>query len=90
MFSRLQKLARKVQTASLAGRPVLAAADIVRRGHYVPRGSTGKIIRVRADGDLDIAFDRMEGGVVRARRAEVAPAPTMAQGSIFALRIFSH
>ena len=90
MFSRLQKLARKVQTASMAGRPVLAASDIVRRGHYVPRGSTGTIVRVRADGDFDIAFDRIGAGPVQARRAEVAPAPRLAQGSSFALRIFSH
>lgn len=90
MLSRLQKLARKARSAALAGRPVLARADIVRCGQYVPRGATGHIVRVRPDGDFDIAFDRLETKPIRARRDEVAPAPTLAPRGLFGLRIPSH
>ena len=90
MFSRLQKLARKAQSAALAGRPVLARADIVRCGQYVPRGATGHIVRVRPDGDFDIAFDRLEHKLIRAHRHEIAPAPTLAPRGLFGLRIHSH
>lgn len=90
MLTRLQKLARAARSAALAGRPVLARADIVSRGQYVPRGATGRIVRLRPDGDFDIAFDRLEAGIVRAGRHEIAPAPTLAPRALFGLRIFSH
>ncbi len=90
MLGRLQKLVQKVRSAALAGRPVLARADIVRCGLYVPRGATGHILRVRPDGDFDIAFDRLERKPIRARRNEIAPAPTLAPRGLFGLRIPSH
>lgn len=69
---------------------MLASADIVRHGHYVPRGATGRIVRVRADGDLDVAFDRLDAKPIRARPHEVAPAPSLAPRALFGLRVLSH
>ncbi len=90
MLNRFQKFARKMQSAALAGRPVLARSDIVSRGQYVPRGATGHIVRVRPDGDFDVAFDRFETKLIRARRHEIAAAPTLAPRARFGLRILSH
>ena len=90
MFTRLRKLARRVRSAAMAGRPVLARGDIVRHGQYVPRGATGHIVRVRPDGDFDVAFDLVADADVQARRDEIAPAPTLASRAPFGLRIFSH
>lgn len=90
MFRKLQYLARKARSAVLAGRPVLARADIVCCGQYVPRGATGHIVRLRPDGDFDVAFDRLERKPIRARRHEVAPAPTLAPRGLFGLRIPLH
>ncbi|MFO1167262.1 MAG: hypothetical protein U1E19_03950 [Rhodoblastus sp.] len=90
MFKNLQRLARKAQSAALTGRPVLARAEIVRRGQYVPRGATGRILRVRPDGDYDVAFDMTEITRLRVQPREIAPAPTLAARAPFGLRIFSH
>ncbi|HMN72632.1 MAG TPA: hypothetical protein PKA55_12275 [Rhodoblastus sp.] len=90
MFTRLQKLARKAQSAMLAGRPVLATADIVRHGQYLPRGATGRIVRVRPDGEFDVAFDLVEGELLHVRATEIAPAPALAARAPFGLRILSH
>ncbi len=90
MFTKLNVLARRLQTAAVAGRPVLARADIVRRGNYVPRGSTGQIVRVRPDGDYDIRFDGLDNVVVQAKRHQVAAAPTLAPAGLLARRILSH
>lgn len=90
MFTTLLRLARRARSAMLAGRPVLARTDIVRHGHYVPRGATGRIVGVRPDGDREIAFDRIEAERLSVRRREIAPAPTLATRGFLGLRIFSH
>ena len=90
MFTALRKLARRARSAMLVGRPVLARKDIVRRGQYVPRGATGRIVSVRADGDLDIAFDRIETENLSVHPREIAPAPALTPRAFLGLRIFSH
>lgn len=90
MFTRLRKLAHRVQSATLAGRAVLASGDIVRHGQYLPRGATGRIVRVCPDGDFDIAFDLVDSELVHVHPSEVAPAPALAARSPFGLRMLSH
>ncbi|MFT4099007.1 MAG: hypothetical protein QM651_17945 [Rhodoblastus sp.] len=90
MITRLLKLARRVRSVALAGRPVLATVDIVRHGQYLPRGATGHIVRVRPDGEFDIAFDLVESELVHVHPFEVAPAPVLAAQTPFGLRILSH
>lgn len=90
MFSAIHRLFTQARSHALADRPVFASADIVRRGHYVPRGSTGRILRVRRDGNYEIAFDRLETERVVVNPREVAPAPAIAARAPFGLRILSH
>lgn len=90
MFLAIRKLLTQARSLALANRPVLASADIVRRGQYVPRGATGRILRVRPDGAYEVRFDRPEAESVIVRPGEIAPAPTLARRAPFGLRILSH
>lgn len=80
MFNSWRKLAQRVRTCTLCGRVVFAVADIVRQGHYIPRGSTGRISKVHLNGDYEVAFEGARSEVVRVHRREVAPAPQLARG----------
>ena len=52
--------------------------------------ATGRIVGVRADGDLDIAFDRIETENLSVHPREIAPAPALTPRAFLGLRIFSH
>ena len=45
-----------VDTWFLRNRIVFANSAIVKRGQYIPRGSTGRISKVLANGDYEVEF----------------------------------
>lgn len=61
----------------LRDRAVFTRETIVRRGHYIPRGSNGRIVSVCIDGDWLVQFADVPEARLKMRPAEIALAPAL-------------
>ena len=70
-----------VDTWFLRNRIVFANAAIVKRGEYIPRGSSGRISKVLANGDYEVEFYGCKKIHLSVRAADVTLSPFLGRAN---------